>query len=255
MVADAVDRIDAARRTLPCFTAVRNMGTTPQLNMSAGVSDEDADDIPQLHDERNCMPLQIQARKLLSKCIEFLWYAPHGSFDDYFNKTALAGKPEGDVEGGCCQTLVQWIEAGILGPNISLVWHREDVEITWMHNMGEMFPENETTNPFHHEVLLMDRILNRAICKPAAMPCFGSIGCKKALPFIDPDQVAMVCCFKPENLDASVDWKFCTMICFIPAAGVFYCVRERRRKDVGIENRQVDPIRYNFATDAPSNWC
>jgi hypothetical protein len=46
----------------------------------------------------------------------------------------------------------------------------------------------------------------------------------KELPAVDPDWVAMVRSFKPENQDASVYWKFCTMICFIPAAGVFYCL-------------------------------
>ena len=45
MHADDVDRISAARRTSPCETAVRNMGTTPRLHLSAGVSDGEADDL------------------------------------------------------------------------------------------------------------------------------------------------------------------------------------------------------------------
>jgi hypothetical protein len=73
------------------------MGTTPRLHLSAGVSDEDAGDLPQLRDERNCMPSQTQARKLLSKCIELPRYA-HWSFDDYFNKAALAGKAEAHLQ-------------------------------------------------------------------------------------------------------------------------------------------------------------
>jgi hypothetical protein len=213
MLANDVDRIGAAKRTSPCVTAVRNMGATPRLYLSAGASgdEDDEGDLPQLRDERNCMPSQTQARKLLSKCIELPWYA-HWSFDDYFNKAALAGKAEGDVEV-CCQTPIQWMEAGILGPNSCSVWHRQDVEITRMCEMGDMFAENGTTNPFHHEVFVMDVILNRAICKPAAVPTLGSAGGKKDLPVIDPDWVAMVPCFKPGNLDSSVDWKFCTIIC------------------------------------------
>ena len=129
-------------------------------------------------------------RKLLLKCIELPRYA-HWSFDDYFNETALADKAEGDVEV-CCQTPVQWIEAGILGPNSSSVWHRQDVEITWMCEMSDMFSENGTRNPFHHEVFVMDVILNRAICKPAAVPTSGSVlDGKKAPPVIDPDWVAV----------------------------------------------------------------
>lgn len=232
---EAVDRISAARRTSPCVTAVRNMGVTPRLYPPAAGDDVGADDLPQLREERNCMPSHTQARKLLSKCIELPEYA-HWSFDEYFDKAALVGKQDGDVEI-CCQTPVRWIEAGILGPNSSSVWHHQDVEITRMCTMGDMFSENGARNPFHHEVFVMDVILNRAMCEPSAST--PKMGEKKELPTVDPDQVVMVRCFKPENQDASVDWKFRTMICFIPAAGVFYCLRERRRKDVGIENTMI----------------
>ena len=56
------------------------------------------------------------------------------------------------------------VEAGILGPNLNLAWHQQDVEITWLCEMGDMFPETGSRNPFHHEVLVMDVILNRADC-------------------------------------------------------------------------------------------
>jgi hypothetical protein len=211
------------------------MGMTPRLYPPAASENVGADDLPQLREERNCMPSHTQARKLLSKCIELPGYA-HWSFEEYFDKAALSGKRDGDVEI-CCQTPVRWIEAGILGPNSGSVWHHQDVEITRMREMGDMFSENGVRNPFHHEVFVMDVILNRAMCEPSATT--PKMGDKKELPAVDPDQVAMVRCFKPENQDASVDWKFRTMICFIPAAGVFYCLRERRRKDVGIENTMI----------------
>jgi hypothetical protein len=94
------------------------------------------------------------------------------------------------------------------------VWHREDIDFIWIRDMGDMFSESGTTNPFHHEVFVMDVILNRAICKAAAAPTLGSAGGKKDLPVSDPDRVAMVRCSKLENLVSSVDWKFCTMICW-----------------------------------------
>jgi hypothetical protein len=232
---DHVDRISAARRTSPCVTAVWNMGMTPRLYPPAASENIGADDLPQLSEERNCMPLHTQTRKLLSECIELPGYA-HWSFEEYFDKAALAGKRDGDVEI-CCQTPLRWIEAGILGPTSGSVWHHQDVEITRMCEMGDMFSENGVRNPFHHEVFVMDVILNRAMCEPSATT--PKMGDKKELPAVDPDQVAMVRCIKQENQDASVDWKFRTMICFIPAAGVFYCLRERRRKDVGIENTMI----------------
>jgi hypothetical protein len=83
----------------------------------------------------------------------------------------------------------------------------------------------------------MDVILDRAMCEPSATT--PEMVDKKELLACDPDRMAMVCCFELENQDASVDWKFCPMICFIPAAGVFYCLCEQRRKDAGIENTMI----------------
>jgi hypothetical protein len=37
-----------------------------------------------------------------------------------------------------------------------------------MFEMGDMFSENGVRNPFHHEVFVMDVILNRAMCEPSA---------------------------------------------------------------------------------------
>jgi hypothetical protein len=138
-----------------------------------------------------------------------------------------------------CQTPVRWIEAGYFGPNSNLMWHREDIEITQMRDMGDMFSESCATNPFHRELFVMDAILNRAISKQATAPTLGSAGGKRNLPVIDPDWVAMVCCFKPENLNLSVDWKFCIVICFILADGVFHCVQVPRREVVGIVNTMI----------------
>jgi hypothetical protein len=50
------------------------------------------------------MPLHTQARKLLSKCIKLPEHADW-CFDDYFDKAALSGKAEGEVEI-CCKTPV-----------------------------------------------------------------------------------------------------------------------------------------------------
>ena len=160
---DDVHRIGAARRASPCVTAVRNMGTTPRLESCA--VDGGACELPRRREERNYMPSHTQARKLLHKCIELPGYADW-SFDDYFDKATLAGRDAGDVEV-CCKTPVRWIEAGILGPNSDSAWHRQDVEITRLHEMGDMFPETGSRNPFHHEVFVMDVILNRAECCPA----------------------------------------------------------------------------------------
>ena len=51
---------------------------------------------------------------------------------------------------------------------------------------------------------------------------------------VDPDEVVMVGCYKNDDLDDKWDYKFRTMILFLPQCGVFYCARERRRADTGI---------------------
>jgi hypothetical protein len=103
MLFDDASRIGATRRTLPCVTAVRKMGATPRLQSNV-IGEGGADKLPQAREERTCMQLQMQARNLLSKCIELHEYA-NWSFADYFDKAALAGKADGDVEI-CCQTPV-----------------------------------------------------------------------------------------------------------------------------------------------------
>jgi hypothetical protein len=45
--------------------------------------------------------------------------------------------------------------------------HRQDVEITRLCEMGDKFPETGSRNPFHHEVFVIDVILNCADCCPS----------------------------------------------------------------------------------------
>ena len=82
------------------------------------------------------MPSQTQARRLLAKSITLPDYA-YWSFDEYFESAALEGSITG--EDMICLTPVRWIEAGMLGPNVHSEWHREDVEITQLSKMSDMF--------------------------------------------------------------------------------------------------------------------
>ncbi len=60
------------------------------------------------------------------------------------------------------------------------------------------------------EVFFMDVVLNRAII-PAASESN------------DKNDVRVMRCFEQGDLDDSVDYKFHSLIAFIPNAGVFYC--------------------------------
>jgi hypothetical protein len=49
----------------------------------------------------------------------------------------------------------------------------------------------------------------------------------------------MVGCYEKEDLDDELDFKFRTMILFLPQCGVLYCARERRRADVGVADTLI----------------
>ena len=48
------------------------------------------------------------------------------------------------------------------------------------------------------------------------------------------DRVVMVKSYFPEDTDDVNDYKFRTMILFLPQCGVFYCAREQPSADVGV---------------------
>ena len=55
------------------------------------------------------------------------------------------------------------------------------------------------------------------------------------------NDVRVMRCFDPDDLDDSADYKFRSLIAFIPNAGVFYCSCERRRADAGVE-KTLNPL-------------
>lgn len=93
--------------------------------------------------------------------------------------------------------------------------------------MSDMFPESGTTSCQQYDIYLMDVILNRS-SEPAAE------GGK-----FDPNTVALMRAFKPGDQDASMDFKYRTMIAFLPGTGSFYCCRERRRWHTGLDKSLV----------------
>jgi hypothetical protein len=93
------------------------------------------------------------------------------------------------------------------------------------------------------EFFLMDVILNRRIVASrndddVAEP--------------DPDSVVMVRAYGDDDLVDDVDFKYRTLVAFLPRAGVFYCARERRRSEVGCNKAhiQLDASWFRFREDA-----
>jgi hypothetical protein len=96
------------------------------------------------------------------------------------------------------------------------------------------------------EFFLMDVILNRELT------CNTEDGPR------DPDEVVMATAKRdPANLEPESDFKYRTLIAFLPGAGVFYCARERRPSTVGCAKSlvQLDAswLRITEDASAPSN--
>ena len=53
------------------------------------------------------------------------------------------------------------------------------------------------------------------------------------------DDVLLVRSYQEDDLDDGNDFKFRTMILFLPQCGVFYCARERHKEDVGVAKTHV----------------
>jgi hypothetical protein len=94
-----------------------------------------------------------------------------------------------------------------------------------------MFRKTGDTSSFLSEFYVMDVILNRSPVpnlpdgddNSSPLPVVGS-----------DDRVVMVKSYLPEDADSVNDYKFRTMVLFLPQCGVFYCARERRSADVGV---------------------
>ena len=103
--------------------------------------------------------------------------------------------------------------------------------------MDEMFPSHKMRDNLS-EFFLMDVILNRRIVPPrnnnVAEP--------------DPDSVVMAQAYGDGDLVDDVDFKYRTLVAFLPGAGVFYCAREQRRSDVGCNKAhiQLDASWFRF---------
>ena len=109
-------------------------------------------------------------------------------------------------------------------------------------SMDEMFPGPGMRNDLS-EFFLMDAILNRRIVPPrndnnVAEP--------------DPDSVVMVQAYGDGDLVDDLDFKYRTLVAFLPGAGVFYCAREQCWLEVGCKKAhiQLDASWFRFREDA-----
>ena len=217
-------RIATLKRTSPCRTSVLNMGSSPRIT-STTPTDTTGDDsvikctgLPRTRRPRDYLPSQQQIITLMSRSVirsERPWLM-------FALRRAVQEGERTPGEEMLCNTPISCIQRAF----------GRDVPISRLRSLTDMFPAHGTVSDFLSEFFIMDVILNRHVRPDGEDHDDGTpVGQDK-----DPDKVVTVWCYKPEELSDEFDYKFRTAILFLPQAGVFYCARERRKADVGIEN-------------------
>ena len=180
---------------------------------------------------RKFLPSQRQAMLLLSMAVP---PEDRACFKERFHafangkETSLFPMTAGH-DGKVCNTEAAWIAAAY--------------GCDFVHQLqcaADMFPPfSRMESCFLSEIYIMDVILNRSPLmesEPSA-----KLPTKQAAPSAarGEDDVLLVRSYHEDDLDDRNDFKFRTMIVFLPQCGVFYCARERRKEDVGVAKTHV----------------
>ena len=179
--------------------------------------------------ERKFLPSQRQAMLLLSMAVP---PEDRAHFKERYHAFATGKEtspcPLAGTTRKVCNTNVAWIAAAY--------------GCDFVHQLqcaADMFPFSGMQSCFLSEIYVMDVILNRSPLmktEPSA-----ELPTKKAASSVvgGEDDVLLVRSYHEDDLDDKNDFKFRTMILFLPQCGVFYCARERRKEDVGVAKTHV----------------
>lgn len=205
-----------------------NLGNNPRV---LGVDEENDGGfgMPRVRTERSFLPSHSMALRVAVKCIPL---RGRELMEHRFQEAMTKGRARAGDDGCLCATPVRWFKEGF-GPQY---------RVCQLNSMDEMFPSPGIRDDLS-EFFLMDVILNRRIVTPrndddVAEP--------------DPDSVVMVRAYGDGDLVDDADFKYRTLVAFLPGAGIFYCARERRRSEVGCNNAhiQLDASWFRFQEDA-----
>jgi hypothetical protein len=139
-----------------------------------------------------------------------------------FQEAMTKGRARAGNDVCClCATPVRWFKEEGFG---------HQYRVCQLNSMDEMFPGPGMRDDLS-EFFLMGVILNRRIVASrndddVAEP--------------DPDSVVMVRAYGDDDLVDDVDFKYRTLVAFLPSAGVFYCARERRRSEVRCNKAHIE---------------
>jgi hypothetical protein len=218
------DRLATLRRTSICKSSVLNLGQNPRF--VGRTADNIGRSMPTRRSERNYFPSHERVLSVILKCVPLRdgFGRERGFVERRFR--AVMAEDKGKLGGGkvpgetsICGTPLRWVEFGLC---------RDVYPIERLHSLDDVFPRCGIS--YHlSEFILMDVILNRRMLQQE-----GDGGSPTTTSVHDPDDVVMASAYDVEDLFDDADYKYRTMIAFLPGAGVFYCARERRRGVHGV---------------------
>jgi len=258
------DLIAKSKRTSPCQASVLSMGSSPRLSNDEQDAAGDGDtSVPEGRSPREYLPSQNQAMALLSRA---LIPSKREAFTLRFQQSVT--KEDNRILGEpiICNTPTRWIadafgcdepfrlrEMGDMFPSHGTMSdYLEEFYVMDIILNRHLRPKRKTSKEFSpngksdkddnndddddDDDVNMDDVTDDPYGGDDNDCLFAGKGGDKnnsKLP-VDPDKVVTVWCYKPEDLNDAFDYKFRTMILFMPQCGVFYCARERRKGDAGV---------------------
>jgi hypothetical protein len=237
-------------RTSICRSTVLNLGIdNPRVVVVPATKKRLGKKMPQKRTRRAYLPSSRKVLEIIRKC--FPLNAGGNICPDYglrfetaFRKVVLTGVLDGDVK--ICGTPLRWISHALGSLYSDSGGGDSCCAITQLQSLDEMFMKNGSTSNYLSEFILMDVILNRKVTPTAAASSAGNhttvhatTGEGTTTAAFDPDAVVMASAYGCEDLDDDNDYKYRTLLAFLPGAGVFYCSREWRRKTEGIEGSLI----------------
>jgi hypothetical protein len=210
------DRLAKKRRTSVCKSSVANLGKNPRVFGSREGLDGIAIEMPN-RSARNCLPSHQRLLETILRCLPTS--LPNGEghqmVTNLFRTAMEGGKREAVGEPHVCATPLRWIcQALPCEYSVSDVRSLDDI----MGGQGMMAGSGD--------FFLMDVVLNRKLYRATVEADHGN-----------PDDVVMASAKWDEaNLEAESDFRYRTLVCYLPGAGVFYCASERRPAAVGLPN-------------------
>ena len=264
------EKIRKRGRTDVSRSSVKNLGTKNPRKVVVPPTEKClSKTMPKKRAARNYLPMPTKVLALLKKCFPLnggTITADYGDFEDAFTAAVKTGTKPGEVE--VCGTPLRWIAYALgcsygrsirCGEKVS-AGGGEDVSagggeeapcgncaIVQLRSLDDMFVSNGFSSKYLTEFILMDVIVNRKITPTAAAVSGGSSsdasaaneGSEAGAASANRDEILFPPAYQDEDLFDKNDFKYRTVLAFLPGAGVFYCGKEWRRRTEGVEGSRV----------------